>query len=136
MVVAATVRVGPVGLVIESSRHIPGDGIIDRLGAGEHDFEPGSFGMCLDREPHPAGDHRVAILDRSDQIVVPTVSSRILMVAVVGRTHLAEFPGGLDAVFDVNDDEALGAAEVSGDGGFVPGGKRDSHDVQDTVDST
>lgn len=58
------------------------------------------------------------------------------MVAEVGRTHLAEFPGGLHAVVDVDDDEALGATEVCGDGGLVKGGKRNSHDVQDTVDST
>lgn len=133
---AATVCVGPVGLMIECSGHIPGDGIIDRLRAGEHDFESGSFGMFLDRESHPASDHSVAILDRPDQIVVTTVSPRILMVAVVGRSHLAEFPGGLDAVFDIDDDEALGAAEVSGDGGLVQGGKCNSHGLQDTVDST
>lgn len=58
--------------------------------------------------------------------------SRIRVISLVTRADFPYLALDLDAVFEIDDDERLGAAEVSGDGLSVQSGKCDSHGLQVT----
>lgn len=108
------------------------DGFVDRPDVREHDLDPGSPQPVLDGEAHPAANHDVAVANGIHQIMMATAMPRIRVVALCAGADLADLPRHFNAVYEVDDDEGFGPAEVSGDGVSVQGGKCDSHGVQDT----
>lgn len=131
MVIAAG-SVGSVGVMSERPGCVTLKGLIHRTCIREHDLDPGSPEPILYRKSHPAGNHDVTVADRIQQVVMATAMSRIRVAALGARADLPEISLDLGTVFEIDNDERLGAAEVCGDGLFVQSGKCDSHGLQGT----
>ncbi len=131
-VVIAAGSMGSIGIMGERPGCVLLKSLIHRRSIREHDLDPGSPEPILHWKPHASGDHDVTVADRIHQIVMATAMPRIRVISLVTRADLPYLALDLDAVFEVDDDERLGTAEVSGDGLPVQSGKCNSHGLQDT----
>ncbi len=133
--VVATGGVCSVGIVGEGPRGVLLNGFIDRTRVGEYNHDSGFLQSFLNGQSHSAGDDDVAVANRIYQVVVSTAMAWVRVVALCAGADLADLPLDFDSVFELDDDEGFGTAEVSSDGVSVQGGKCDVHTVEDTVDA-